>query len=138
MRRSCYQEVPGNLAFDYETGNRQAVEEAFSKAAHVARVKVEVTRVAPNPMELRGCTVAHDPQEDAYHLYMCIQGINMTRKQASFATDVPEDRIYVHAEEVGGSFGQRAPSIPRTACRCWRRRNSAGPCAGYPAARKAS
>ena len=36
----------------------------------------------------------------------------MTRKQASFATDVPEDKIYVHAQDVGGSFGQRSAVYP--------------------------
>ncbi len=107
-----HKEAPGNLAYDYETGNEQAVAEAFKNAAHVTRLKLEVTRVAPSPMELRGCTVTHDPKEDAYHLYVCIQGMNMTRKQASFATDVPEDRIYVHAQDVGGSFGQRSAVYP--------------------------
>ena len=52
-----HKEAPGNLAYDYETGNEQAVAEAFEKAAHVTRLKLEVTRVAPSPMELRGCTV---------------------------------------------------------------------------------
>ena len=107
-----HKEAPGNLAYDYETGDEQAVAEAFGKAAHVTRLKLEVTRVAPSPMELRGCTVTYDAREDAYHLYVCIQGINMTRRQASFATDVPEDRIYVHAEDVGGSFGQRSSVYP--------------------------
>src|SRR6185436_6744436 len=107
-----HKEAPGNLAYDYETGNEQAVAEAFEKAAHVTRLKLEVTRVAPSPMELRGCTASHDPHEDAYHLYVCLQGINMTRKQASFATDVPEDRIYPHAQDVGGSFGQRSAVYP--------------------------
>ena len=79
-----HEAAPGNLAFDYEAGNEQAVEEAFKKAAHVTRVKLEVSRVAPNPMELRGCTVSYDPKEDAYHLYVCIQGINMMRKQVVF------------------------------------------------------
>src|SRR5262245_48703390 len=45
--------VPGNCAFELETGNAQAVEEAFKKAAHVTRLKVESNRVAPSPMEPR-------------------------------------------------------------------------------------
>ena len=36
----------------------------------------------------------------------------MMRKQASFVTDVPEDRIYAHAQDVGGSFGQRSAFYP--------------------------
>ena len=105
-------EAPGNLAFDYESGSEQAVNDAFAKAAHVTRLKLEVTRVAPNPMELRGCTVTYDPKEDAYHMYVCIQGINMMRKQAAFTTDVSEDKIVVHAQDVGGSFGQRSSCYP--------------------------
>jgi len=105
-------EAAGNLAFDYESGNAQAVEQAFAKAAHVTRLKLEVTRVAPNPMELRGCTARYDAAADAYHLYVCIQGINMMRKQIAFATDVPEERVFVHAQDVGGGFGQRSSAYP--------------------------
>jgi aerobic carbon-monoxide dehydrogenase large subunit len=107
-----HKEAPGNLAYDYETGSEQAVAEAFKNAAHVTRLRLEVTRVAPNPMELRGCTVTYDPAEEAYHLYVCLQGMNMTRKQASFATGVPEDKLYAHAQDVGGSFGQRSAVYP--------------------------
>ncbi|MCC7486586.1 MAG: xanthine dehydrogenase family protein [Burkholderiales bacterium] len=110
-----HEEAPRNLAYDYETGDEQSVEAAFTRAAHVTRLRLEVTRVAPSPMELRGCTVAYDPKDDAYHLYVCIQGINMMRKQASFATGVPEERIHVHAADVGGGFGQRSAFYPEYA-----------------------
>jgi len=107
-----HDDVPGNLAFDYEGGNEEAVKAAFRHAAHVTRLRLEVSRVAPNPLELRGCTAEYDPRDESYHLYVCIQGINMMRKQLSFATDVPEDRIVIHAQDVGGSFGQRSAAYP--------------------------
>jgi len=107
-----HEEAPGNLAFDYEAGNEEAVKAAFAKAAHVTRLKLEVTRVAPNPMELRGCTVRYDAKDDTYHVHVCIQGINMMRKQLAAITDVPEEKIVVHAQDIGGSFGQRSAAYP--------------------------
>ncbi|MGZ5138612.1 MAG: molybdopterin cofactor-binding domain-containing protein [Burkholderiales bacterium] len=60
-------DVPGNLAFEVEAGDEKAVEAAFAKAAHVTRLKVESTRVAPSPMEPRACLVAYDAGKDHYH-----------------------------------------------------------------------
>ena len=105
-------EAPGNLAFDYEAGSEEAVKAAFAQAAHVTKLKLEVTRVAPNPMELRGCTVRYDAKDGVYHVHVCIQGINMMRKQLAAITDVPEDKIVVHAQDIGGSFGQRSAAYP--------------------------
>src|SRR5262245_4833106 len=110
-----HQEAPGNLAFDYESGNEEAVRAGFAQAAHVTRQKLEVTRVAPNPMELRGCTMRYEPKDGTYHLYVCIQGINMMRKQLAAITDVPEEKLVVHAQDIGGSFGQRSAAYPEYA-----------------------
>jgi aerobic carbon-monoxide dehydrogenase large subunit len=107
-----HEEAPGNLAFDYEAGSEESVKTAFAQAAHVARLKLEVTRVAPNPMELRGCTVRYDAADGTYHVHVCIQGVLMMRRQLSAITDVPEDKIVVHAQDIGGSFGQRSSAYP--------------------------
>jgi carbon-monoxide dehydrogenase large subunit len=110
-----HEEAPGNLAFDYESGSEEAVKAAFANAAHVTRLAVEVTRVAPNPMELRGCTMRYEPKDGTYHAHVCIQGINMMRKQLAAMTGVPEDKLVVHAQDVGGSFGQRSAAYPEYA-----------------------
>ncbi|MBI3043432.1 MAG: xanthine dehydrogenase family protein molybdopterin-binding subunit [Betaproteobacteria bacterium] len=107
-----HEEAPGNLAFDFESGNEEAAGAAIAQAAHVTRLKLEVSRVAPSPMELRGCTVRYDAADGTYHVHVCIQGINMMRKQLAAITDVPEDRIVVHAQDIGGSFGQRSAAYP--------------------------
>ena len=107
-----HEEAPGNLAFDYEAGNEDAVKSAFAPAAHVTKLKLEVTRVAPSPMELRGCTIRYDAGDGTYHVHVCIQGINMMRKQLAAITDVPEEKIVVHAQDIGGSFGQRSAAYP--------------------------
>ena len=110
-----HEEAPGNLAFDYESGSEEAVKAAFAQAAHVTKLKLEVTRVAPSPMELRGCTLRYEPKDGIYHVHVCIQGINMMRKQLAAIMDLPEDKFIVHAQDVGGSFGQRSAAYPEYA-----------------------
>lgn len=104
--------VPGNLCFEWETGDAAAVEQAFVKAAHITRLKVITTRVAPSPMEPRACLVSYVAASDSYDVYTPSQGINMLRKQFSMLTGIPEERLRVHTHDVGGSFGQRSGVYP--------------------------
>ncbi|HEV3184755.1 MAG TPA: xanthine dehydrogenase family protein molybdopterin-binding subunit, partial [Xanthobacteraceae bacterium] len=46
-----HDDVPGNLAMEYEYGALAPVEAAFAQAAHVARVTLDAQRIAGNPME---------------------------------------------------------------------------------------
>ncbi len=104
--------VPGNCAFELETGNAQAVEEAFKKAAHVTHLKVESNRVAPNPMEPRACMVSYDAARDHYTLYVCTQGITTQRGQLASYAAMPTSKFTIEARDVGGGFGQRGVAYP--------------------------
>jgi aerobic carbon-monoxide dehydrogenase large subunit len=110
-----HEEAPGNLAFDYESGSEDAVKAAFAQATHVTKLKLEISRVAPNPMELRGATLVYDAKADTYHIHVCIQGVLMMRKQLAALSGLPEDKFVVHAQDIGGSFGQRSAAYPEYA-----------------------
>ena len=58
-----HDEIPGNLSFDYEYGDEKAAAEAFARAAHVTRLKLDSTRVSGTPMEPKACVVAYDASE---------------------------------------------------------------------------
>ncbi len=107
-----HDDVPGNLAFESEAGNAQEVDAAFAKAAHVTRLKVESTRVAPNPMEPRACLVAYNAASGEYAFNVCMQGVTTLRKMMSSYTNTPEDKLKFEAHDVGGGFGQRTPAYP--------------------------
>ena len=107
-----HDDVPGNLCFETEVGDEQAVAAAFAKAAHITRLKVESTRVTPSPMEPRACLVAYDAAKDEYRFNVCMQGVTTLRKMMSASTKVPEDKLIFEARDVGGGFGQRTPSYP--------------------------
>lgn len=104
--------VPDNLPFEYEAGDAAATAAAFATAAHVTRVKVDSTRVIPNPMEPRACLVAYEAGDESYTVHVCLQGMNMMKKQLSAYTHVPEDKLKVVARDVGGGFGQRSTGYP--------------------------
>ena len=104
--------APGNLSLESEVGDAAAVQAAFAQAAHVTRLKVEVTRVAPNPMEPRACTCAYNAAADSYTFHMIMQGVTTLRKQMSVYTGVAEEKMNFIARDIGGGFGQRTPAYP--------------------------
>jgi carbon-monoxide dehydrogenase large subunit len=107
-----HENVPGNLSLEAEAGDAAAVDAAFAKAAHVTRLKVEVTRVAPNPMEPRACMVSHDARDGSYTFHVCMQGVTTLRKHMSVYTGVAEEQLHFVARDIGGGFGQRTPAYP--------------------------
>jgi carbon-monoxide dehydrogenase large subunit len=107
-----YDDVPGNLAFEAEAGNKQEVEAAFAKAAHVTRVKVISTRVAPSPMEPRACLVVYDEASGEYRFNVVTQGTTTLRTQLSAYTKVAPEKLRFEARDVGGGFGQRTLAYP--------------------------
>jgi len=107
-----HENIPGNVCFEWEAGDRGATDAAFANAAHVTRLKVRSTRVVPNPMEPRAHIVSHRAQDDSYDIYTCAQGINLLKRMFNATTNVPDEKIRLHVPDVGGSFGQRAPFYP--------------------------
>lgn len=104
--------APGNLGWIAEAGDAAAVEAAFAVAAHRVQLAVESTRVVPCPMEPRAHAVRYDRADDHYHVYSVTQGVNMMKKQLAVAAALREDQITIHAQDVGGSFGNRSAQYP--------------------------
>jgi carbon-monoxide dehydrogenase large subunit len=102
--------VAGNLVMDYESGDEAGSKAAFTKAARIIELEVDISRVVGNPMEPRAC-LAHFV-DDQYHLYACTQGAAIMRNQLSAVLGVPPEKIRVIAEEVGGGFGVRFNIYP--------------------------
>jgi carbon-monoxide dehydrogenase large subunit len=108
-------DVPGNLAVDYEYGNRAATEAAFARAAHVVRVDLRAQRVAGNPMEPKACVAAYDAGTGGYDIYMPTQGMSDIQNEFAYVTGVGRERFRIHAHDVGGAFGVRNEIYPEFA-----------------------
>jgi carbon-monoxide dehydrogenase large subunit len=103
-----YPDIPHDVCFEYEYGNEGAVKEAFSRAAHITRVTVESQRLIGNPMEPKAAVASYDAASGAFDLYVPTQGMSMMRAGLAAVTQVPPEKIRVHAHDVGGGFGIRS------------------------------
>jgi carbon-monoxide dehydrogenase large subunit len=105
-----HQDIPGNLAFEYESGDRAAVEAAFARAALRTRLTVKSQRLVGNPIEPRAFLADFDPASGVFTVYSPSQGMNNMRGFLAAATGLPAEKIRVITELVGGSFGIRSYS----------------------------
>jgi carbon-monoxide dehydrogenase large subunit len=105
-------ELPGNLSFDWVAGDEAATDAAFRSAARVVKLKLENPRMVGNPMEPRACLATYDSASQKYALYACTQGTAGMRGQLVYTMGVPDDKIDVIAEDVGGGFGVRFNMYP--------------------------
>jgi carbon-monoxide dehydrogenase large subunit len=101
-------DIPGNLAFEYETGDRTAVEAAFASAPLATRLTLRSQRLVGNPIEPRAFLAAFEQASGMFTVYSPSQGMNNMRGFLSAATGLPTEKIRVITELVGGSFGIRS------------------------------
>ena len=105
--------APGNESFLFRLGDFAAVEAAFARAAHVARLDFRITRVSANPMEPRNALASHDPVEERYTLVTGTQLPHVMRNEiAEHALGVPSSRLRVVSPDVGGGFGMKESPFP--------------------------
>ncbi len=100
--------APDNVSLDWEDGDAAAVDAAFARAAHVARVRLLDTRLAPSAIEPRAALGAWDAQTQRYTLIAPTQGVAVVRKLlAEGALRVPVAQLRVLTHDVGGGFGMK-------------------------------
>ncbi len=112
-----YAEAPGNLCVDWpgpvpDEQNERDVAEIIAKAPRVAKVIVTNQRMVVASMETRGATGVYDKTSDSYTLYACSQGADSLRGQAAAIMGVPNEKLRVITEDVGGAFGMKTPVYP--------------------------
>jgi carbon-monoxide dehydrogenase large subunit len=112
--------APGNRCFDWEIGDRAAVEQAAAGARHRVGLDLINNRVVVNSMEPRGAIGEYDPGEDAYTLWSSTQGSHFVRNLlADSVFKIPENRIRVVTRDVGGGFGMKLFLYPEHVLVLW-------------------
>jgi carbon-monoxide dehydrogenase large subunit len=116
-RTQLYAEAPGNLCVDWpgpipDEQNERDVADAIAKAPRVAKVRVASQRMVVASMETRGATGVYDKTNDSYTLYACSQGADSLRAQAAAIMGVPNEKLRVITDDVGGAFGMKTPVYP--------------------------
>jgi carbon-monoxide dehydrogenase large subunit len=101
------QEVPGNLCFDWHTGDAAATAAAFARAAHVVSLTLDNHRITTNPMEPRGGVGVWDAAAGRYTLTVSTQNIHVIRDHTARALGVAPAQVRFVAPDVGGGFGAK-------------------------------
>ncbi len=112
-----FADAPGNLCVDWpgpqpSEENEREVASIIKKAPRVARVRVTHQRLVVASMETRGATGEYDAAKNSYMLYACSQSADGMRGQAASIMGVPNDRLRVITQDVGGAFGMKTTCYP--------------------------
>jgi aerobic carbon-monoxide dehydrogenase large subunit len=112
-------EVPGNVCFDWLTGDTARVDAAFAAAAHVVELNLDNHRIVTNPMEPRGVVGIWDADHGRYTAYVSAQSIHNTRDHTARALGVPPAGVRFVAPDVGGGFGAKNFVYPEHVLILW-------------------
>jgi aerobic carbon-monoxide dehydrogenase large subunit len=123
-----WDEVPGNLCIDVETGDEAATATAFARAAHVVRLETWARRVTGIPLEPRTISADYDPESESYTLYTGSgRGVVKARIDLALVLGVPVEKVRCACEEMGGNFGTRNFFYPEYALLPWAARRLGRP-----------
>ncbi|WP_255191811.1 xanthine dehydrogenase family protein molybdopterin-binding subunit [Natronobeatus ordinarius] len=115
-----HDDAADNVAFDFELGDADAVDEAFADADRTASVDLRQPRLIPNAMEPRAALADWNETTGGLRLWTTSQNPHLHRMLLSAGTlGLPENRIQVIAPEVGGGFGSKIYHYPDEAITAW-------------------
>ncbi|MCH2347745.1 MAG: xanthine dehydrogenase family protein molybdopterin-binding subunit, partial [Pseudomonadales bacterium] len=102
-----------NRCFDWEAGNAESTEKAFSNAAKVVELKLINNRVVPTSLETRGAIASFESETGRLVLHVSCQGVHVMRRLLANAIfNCPEEDIHVLCKDVGGGFGMKIFLFP--------------------------
>jgi carbon-monoxide dehydrogenase large subunit len=111
-----YDEVPGNIAIDYQHGDSAKVAEAMKNSAHVVSLPLINQRLVVAAMEPRSAIGEFDKQDERWILHSCSQGVFGMKNLLRDIFGAPADKVRVLTGNVGGSFGMKATVYPEYVC----------------------
>jgi len=103
-----HDDVPGNVSFDWDLGDKAATDAALENAAHITTLDLVNQRVIPNAIEPRSALGDYDASRDKYTLYTSTQNPHLIRLlMSAFVLGLPEHKVHVVSYDVGGGFGSK-------------------------------
>jgi aerobic carbon-monoxide dehydrogenase large subunit len=103
---AVFDEIPDNICYDWELGDRGATEAAFKRAHHVAQIKLVNNRLVGNPMEPRAAIAEYDPAAAQHTLWTTSQFPHIVKLlMGNLVLKIPQHKLRVIAPDVGGGFG---------------------------------
>ena len=103
-----FDDVPNNIPFDWELGDKEAADAGIAAADHVTTIEFRNQRLIPNAIEPRAAIGDYDDSRDHYTLYTTSQNPHVIRLlMSAFVMGIPEHKVRVVSPDVGGGFGSK-------------------------------
>ncbi len=106
-----FDDVPGNCALDFVSGDWEAAATAFAAAAHVTKLRLTNNRVVVNAMEPR-VAIGEVDADGRHTLRLGCQGVFGQRAMLAGVMGLAVDQLRILTGNVGGSFGMKSIVFP--------------------------
>ena len=123
-----WDEFDSNLSFHFEKGDRAATDDAFAAAERVVSVDLVNNRLVQAPIEPRVAIGDYDAGDEQFTLRLAGQGVfNQQRVLAGKVLQIPNEKLRVIVNDVGGGFGSKNFIYPEYALVLWAARRLGRP-----------
>jgi carbon-monoxide dehydrogenase large subunit len=116
---SIWSEIPNNLCFEWEIGNKDDTDKAFEGAEHHITVNLKNNRLVPNAMEPRSYIGNFEEGKGEYTLHTTTQLPHIIRMLVCTVLGLEEHKVRVISLDVGGGFGSKAFHYAEEAIVTW-------------------
>jgi carbon-monoxide dehydrogenase large subunit len=120
--------APGNVAFRWSIGDKDATDAAVRGAARVVKQRLVNQRLIPNAMEPRASMASYNAGTGDLTLWVTSQNPHVHRLlMGAFVLGIPEHKLRVIAPDVGGGFGSKIFLYPEEVIVSWASRKLGRP-----------
>lgn len=108
-----HQEIPNNVSFHWQLGERAEIDKVLAGADHVVDLDLINQRLIPNAMEPRACVAQWSDFSEEMTVWTTSQNPHIIRFLLSAVTlGIPENKLRVISPDVGGGFGSKIFHYP--------------------------
>jgi carbon-monoxide dehydrogenase large subunit len=101
-----------NVAYEWESGDAAATDEAFAKADRVISLETHYPRSHPAPLETCGAIADVDAITGQVTVYLTSQAPHAHRTVFALVAGLSEQNIRIISPDLGGGFGNKVPVYP--------------------------
>jgi aerobic carbon-monoxide dehydrogenase large subunit len=117
---SLHDEAPDNVSFRWQLGDKAATDKAFAGAAKVVKQSFRNHRLIPNAIEPRACLASANAGTGDVTLWLTTQNPHVHRLlMSAFVLGMPEHKLRVISQDVGGGFGSKIFVYPEECVVTW-------------------
>ena len=115
-----HEDIPDNVSYHWELGDREACDQAFADAAEVVEIELVNQRLIPTAMEPRAAAAQWDAASEEMTVWTTSQNPHPIRLLLSaFTLGIPESKLRVISPDVGGGFGSKIFHYPEEVIVPW-------------------